>query len=109
DFGVEGRDVVWRGVATEQPLEFGEDIDEEVFAAEVGDDVLLDLAAFADGFDDADILMDGAAGGADFDGPRVHENHYHDIFRDSQGESWELTRILGILLSRHFSARERVV
>ena len=65
-------------VAGEESLEFGQEVDKEVFAAEVGDDALLDLAAVAVGFDDADIFVDGAAGGADFDGSRVHENYYHD-------------------------------
>src|SRR5262249_32787669 len=31
------------------------------------------LAAFAEGFDDADVFVDGAAGGADFDGPGIHD------------------------------------
>ena len=49
------------GVAGEEPAELGEDLDEEVLASEVGDDALLDLAAFAVGFDDADVFVDGAA------------------------------------------------
>src|SRR4051812_28480159 len=70
----------------EESLEFGEDVDEELVAAEVGDDALLDLAGFAIGLDDADVFVDGAAGGADFPGPRVHGNHYHDRNRQSQGD-----------------------
>jgi hypothetical protein len=66
------------GIACEEAAELGEELDEEVFASEIGDDALLDLTAVAVGFDDADIFVDGAAGGADFDGSRVHENHYHD-------------------------------
>src|SRR5262249_13640178 len=71
-----------------------------VLAAEVGDDALPDLAVFAVGFDDADVFVDGAAGGADFDGPGIHgrlqaseegrcpathRNHYHDGLRRDQG------------------------
>ena len=70
------------GFSGEEPAELGEHLDEEVLASEIGDDALLDLAAFAVGFDDADVFVDGAAGGADFHGSRVHENHYHD---ESQG------------------------
>ena len=55
-----------RDLPGEEPPEFGEDVDEEVFSSEVGDDALLDLAAVTVGFDDADIFVDGAAGGADF-------------------------------------------
>jgi hypothetical protein len=67
-----------RGFSGEESAELGEDRDEEVLASEIDDDTLLDLAVFAVGFDDADIFVDGAAGGADFHGSRVHENHYHD-------------------------------
>ena len=74
-------------VAGEEPLELGEHVDEEVLASEIGDDALLDLAAFAVGFDDADVFVDGAAGGADFHGSRVHENHYHDESRRIKGIS----------------------
>ena len=80
------------GVPGEEPLELGEELDEEVLASEIGDDALLDLAAFAVGFDDADVFVDGAAGGADFDGSRVHENHYHDESRRIKGifrEFWK--------------------
>ena len=78
DLGIGQGGVFLTDVATEQSLEFGEDVDEEVFAAEVGDDALLDLAVFAVGLDDADVFVERAAGGADFHGSRVHENHYHD-------------------------------
>ena len=89
-------------LAGEEPPELGEDLEEEVLASEIGDDALLDLAAFAVGFDDADVFVDGAAGGADFDGSRVHENHYHDESRRNQGifcdNSWRiLTQIVTTL------------
>ena len=77
------------GLPGEEPPELGEHLDEEIFAAEIGDDALLDLTAFAVGFDDADVFIDGAAGGADFDGSRVHENHYHDELWEIQEESME--------------------
>ena len=96
------------GVAGEEPPELGEDLDEEVLASEIGDDALLDLAVLAVGFDDADVFVDGAAGGADFDGSGIHENHYHDVFRDSQGNRWASVGTFGIMLSLHFSARKRV-
>src|SRR4051794_26290873 len=57
----------------EESPELGEDLDEELFASEIGDDALFDLTVLAVGLDDADVFVDGAAGGADFDGPRVHE------------------------------------
>jgi len=62
----------------EESLEFGEDVDEEIFTAEVGDDALFDLAAFTVGFDDADVFIDSAAGGADFHSSGVHAVNYHD-------------------------------
>src|SRR5262249_26354811 len=74
--------------AGEEAAEFGEDLEEEVFASEVGDDALLDLAAVAVGFDDADVFMDRAAGGADFHGSRVHENHYHDELCSGKRDFW---------------------
>jgi hypothetical protein len=49
------------GIPVEELSELGDDGDEEVLATEVGDDALLDLAAFAIGLDDADVLVDGAA------------------------------------------------
>src|ERR1700680_665172 len=72
-------------LAGEEASELGEHFDEEVLPSEIGDDALLDLTAFAVGFDDADIFVDGAAGGADFHGSRVHENHYHDMSRVFKG------------------------
>src|SRR5262249_10268760 len=61
------------GLAGEEAAELREDLDEEVLAAEVSDDALADLAVFAGGFDDADVFVDGAAGGADFDSPGIHD------------------------------------
>jgi hypothetical protein len=84
DLGIGGRGV-FGPAAGKESLEFGEDVDEEVLAAEVGDDALLDLAAVTVGFDDADLFVDGAAGGADFDGARVHESDYHDETRGHKG------------------------
>ena len=53
---------LFRAVPAQQLLELGEDLDQKVLAAEVGEGVLLDLAAVAIGLDDADILVDSAAG-----------------------------------------------
>ena len=80
DVGVIGLGAV-RAVPAEQPLELGEDLDQKVLAAEVGEGALLDLAAVAIGLDDADILVDSAAGGANFDGSQVHVVKYHDARR----------------------------
>ncbi|MBV8231098.1 MAG: hypothetical protein JO329_14020, partial [Planctomycetaceae bacterium] len=66
------------GLSGEESAELGEHLDEEVLASEIDDDALLDLAAVAVGFDDADVFVDSAAGGADFHSSRVHENYYHD-------------------------------
>ena len=92
-------------LAGEEPSELGEDLDEEVLASEIGDDALLDLAVFAVGFDDADVFVDGAAGGADFDGSRVHENHYHDELRRIKVNSREILGEFGLRLSLHFLGR----
>jgi hypothetical protein len=54
------------GVASQEPPERGEDLDEEILASLVGDDALLDLAAVAVGFDVADVFVDDAAGGDGF-------------------------------------------
>ena len=83
-------------LAGEELAELGEDLDEEVLASEIGDDALLDLAVFAVGLDDADVFVDGAAGGADFDGSRVHENHYHDESSRIQGDYSEDSWIISI-------------
>ena len=60
------------GVADEEASELGEDLGEKILAAEVGDHALFDLTVLAVGFDDADVFVDGAAGGADLDGSWVH-------------------------------------
>ena len=105
DLGIGGIGGLGAGLAGEEPPELGEDLDEEVLASEIGDDALLDLAAFAVGFDDADVFVDGAAGGADFDGSRVHENHYHDESRRIKGNFREIRGDIRIRLSLHFSGR----
>jgi hypothetical protein len=84
DLRIGRRGLLLAGVPAEQSLEPGEDLDEEIFAAEIGDDALLDLSAFAVGFDDADIFVENAAGGADFDGPQVHVVKYHDTKSKNQ-------------------------
>ena len=55
--------------------------------AEVGEGALLDLTVVAIGLDDADILVDRATGGPDFDGSEVHVVKYHDFrsFRQISG------------------------
>src|SRR4051812_19806223 len=74
-------------LAGEEPSELGEHLEEEVLSSEIGDDALLDLTAVAVSLDDADVFVDGAALGANFDGSRVHENHYHDGLSEINGES----------------------
>src|SRR5512142_3085959 len=92
DLGFRRLAVLDAGIPGEESLELGEDLDEEVLASEVGDDALLDLTACAVGFDDADVFIDGAAGGADFHGSRVHENHYHDRLWSNQGDCSRYSR-----------------
>src|SRR5512135_1720455 len=65
-------------IAAQESLELGEDFGEEVLATQVGDGALLDLAVLAIGFDDADVFVDHAVGGPDFDGAEVHAVKYHD-------------------------------
>ena len=60
-------------VPREEPLELGQDLDEEVLAAEIGDDALFDLAVIAISFDDADVFVDGAVFGTNLDGSRIHD------------------------------------
>src|SRR5215472_4723246 len=60
------------GCAAQDPFQFGEELLQEILAAEIGDDALFDLTVLAIGFDDADVLVDGAVGGGDFDGADVH-------------------------------------
>jgi len=60
------------GIAAEHANEIGEELLEQVFASEVSDDALLDLAVLSEGFDDADVLVDGAVGEGDFDGADEH-------------------------------------
>ncbi len=100
------RRLLLAAVAPEQSLELGEDRGEEVFAAEIGDDALLDLSAFAVGFDDADVLVECAAGRADFDSFEVHVVKYHDTKWKNQGESAGNFQKNRDKLSLHFSARQ---
>ena len=62
------------GVAAQDADEVGEEWLEEILAAEVGDDPLFDFAVEAEGLDDAEVLVDGAVGGGDFDGTDEHED-----------------------------------
>jgi hypothetical protein len=61
-----------------QSAELGEYLDKEILASEVGENALLDLAALAVGFNDANVFVDGAVGGANFDGSGIHACDYHD-------------------------------
>jgi hypothetical protein len=70
--------LVFRGTGITPDLaseaaELGKQLDEEILAAEIHDDALLDLASLAVGFHDADVFIDDAAGGTDFDGSRVQD------------------------------------
>src|SRR5580698_8798220 len=49
----------------EELAKLGKDLDQEIFATEVGDDTLLDLTVFTVGLNDADVFVDSTAGGAD--------------------------------------------
>jgi hypothetical protein len=106
DLGIGRRGVLLADVAAEQSLELGEDLDEEIFAAEIGDDALLDLWAFAVGFDDPEVLVECAAGGADFDGSQVYVVKYHDRKVKVQGGSARNIKENRVALSLHFSGRE---
>ena len=53
-------------IAAQESLELGEDLGEEIFAAQVGDGALLDLAVVAIGFDDTDVFVERAVGRPDF-------------------------------------------
>ena len=77
-----------RTLPAQEAPELGEQLDEEILSSQIGDDALLDLTALAVGLDDTDVFVDGAAGGADFDGSRVHESHYHDESEQFQGNFW---------------------
>ena len=96
------------GVAAEDAFKFGQQRVEDILAAKVGDDALLDLAVVAVGFDNADVLVDRAVGGGDFDGAGMnmvgcwrqwskrcrgtHSDHYHDDYRANQGERSGIVR-----------------
>ncbi len=60
-------------LAGEKAIEQRQDGFEGVASPEVGDDLLLDLAVLAHRADDADILVDGAVGGRNFDGADEHD------------------------------------
>ena len=61
-----------RGRAEQGALKFGQQRSENILATEVGDDALFDFAIVAIGFDNADVLVDGAVGGRDLDGADEH-------------------------------------
>ena len=93
----------------EQTFQLGENLGEQVFAAQIGNGALLDLAVVAIGFDDADVLVNRAAGGPDFDGSEVHVVKYHDATGGNQGENWENRHKIGSILLLHFSGRTTCV
>jgi hypothetical protein len=65
---------------------------------------LLDFAILAVGLDDADLFVDGAVGGWDFDGAKVHGEQYHDTGREKQGQTKTNIEINGYAVSRRFWA-----
>jgi hypothetical protein len=73
DFEVAGGAVLRFDLSAEQAPELGQHRQQHILPAEVRDDALLDLAIFAVGFDDADVLVEGAVTGADLDRSGVHE------------------------------------
>jgi len=75
---------------------------ERVFPSKVGDSPLLDLAILAVGFDDADILVDGAVGGRNFYGADKHAVEYHDRRTELQGHLMEKIANHLIMLSLRF-------
>ena len=66
---------------------------------------MLDLAVVAIGLDDADILVDRATGGPDFDGSQVHVVKYHDKYRRNQGQIPMIPANLRLMLSLRFSGK----
>jgi hypothetical protein len=61
-----------RWLAEQHPLQLRQQGRQQILATEIGDDSLLDLAVLAVRFDDADVLVDRAVGGRDFDGANEH-------------------------------------
>ena len=59
----------------------------------------------ANGLDDADIVVDRAIGGPDFDGSQVHVVKSHDGTRQYQGRIRENPHDIAVILSLHFSER----
>ena len=80
-------------------------LSKEVLAAQVGEGALLNLAVVANGLDDADIVVDRAIGGPDFDGSQVHVVKYHDGNRGNQGQIAETSADSSEILSLHFSGK----
>ena len=72
------------GIAAEHADEIGEELLEEIFAAEVGDNALFDLTVEPEGLDDADVFVDGAIGGRDFDGADEHAKSITTAKRESK-------------------------
>src|SRR5262249_30202911 len=91
-------------VPSEQALESRQHLDQEVLPTEVGDDALLDLAVLAVGLDDADVLVDGAVGGADSDRTGVQGGGDQDAMSFCRGEFPAIRPIPAIRLSLRFSA-----
>jgi hypothetical protein len=90
---------------TEPAFQLGEQFGEQVFAAQVGDGALLDLAVVAIGFDDADVLVNRTTGGPDLDSSQVQVVKYHDGTRQYQGENRENIPVIALILSLHFSEK----
>jgi len=91
--GIENIEIVFPrrprvGIVAEQASQLGEHLRQQVHAAQIGEGALLDLAIVAIGFDDADILVDRAAGGPDFDSSEIHVVKYHDVMSGNQAKNW---------------------
>ena len=76
----------------QETLELGKNRGEQVFAAQVSDCALPDLAVFAIGFDGSYVLVDRTVRGAEFDRAEVDVAKYHDVTKRNQGIICEIYR-----------------
>ena len=59
-------------LAAQEAFETGQELLQQILATEVGDGALFDLAVLAVGLDNADVLVDRAAGGRNLDDAHIH-------------------------------------
>lgn len=102
DIGLGG---IRRRLPREQTLELWQQAGQDILAPQVSDDALFDLAVLAKGLNDADVLIDGAAGGTNLDDAHIHSREVSRHDGDTQAQNRGVIMTNQKVMSLRFSAK----